>query len=197
MSASPRPPMWKRASARCGRSLVARVPTASSARLPTSICATSAGSAATSNVAGSTCPEGERMDQDQSSQERNGHDADDAFGQAQPITDKPGSAQSKGSTNGAGAARFLQPASQQDNQGETAPRSIPVKSMLGTSNRAGDASLSAVAMWPGGPDDRTASAYPTNQQGALPTPPALRQSAAPLADDAGRLSWEAADSWGD
>jgi uncharacterized membrane protein len=135
------------------------------------------------------------MDQDQPSQERNGYDADDAFGQAQPITDKPGPVQSKGSTNGAG--RFLQPTSQQDKQGETAPRSIPVKSMAGTSSGAGDAALGAVAMWPSGPDDRTASAYSTNQQGALPTPPAQRQAASPFADDARRLPWEAADTWGD
>jgi uncharacterized membrane protein len=145
------------------------------------------------------------MGQDQYSQDHNGYD-DDAFGQSQPITDKPVPVQSKSSTNGNGAGYSLQPqAGQPDGQGETAPRSIPVKSMLGMndirrsdpSNSAGDASLGAVASWPSVPDDRSASAYPTNQPEALPAPPAVRSPAAMTADDARRLPWEAADSWGD
>ena len=105
------------------------------------------------------------MDQDQSSQDHNGYD-DDAFGQSQPITDKPVPVQSKNSTNGNGAGRFLQPqGNQPDKQGETAPRSIPVKSMLGTSSSAGDASLGAVAAWPSIPDNRAASAYPSEPAG--------------------------------
>src|SRR5262245_29735806 len=136
------------------------------------------------------------VDQDQTLQDHNGHD--DAFGQSQPITDKPVPVQSKNSTNENGAGRFAQPQGNQSyKQGETAPRSIPVKSMLGTPSRAGDASLGAVAAWPSIPDDRVASAYPTNQPEALPTPPALRSPAAMTAEDARRLSWEAADSWGD
>ena len=114
------------------------------------------------------------MDQDQSSQDRNGYDADDAFGQSQPITDKPVPVQSKSATNGNGAGRFMQPqGNHPDKQGETAPRSIPVKSMLGTSSYAGDATLGAVAAWPSIPDNRAASAYPANQPEALPAPPAL------------------------
>jgi uncharacterized membrane protein len=137
------------------------------------------------------------MDQDQTLQDRNGYD-DDAFGQSQPITDKPVPVQSKSSTNENGAGRSVQPQGNQSNkQGETAPRSIPVKSMLGTSSSAGDASLGAVTAWPSIPDNRAASAYPTNQPEALPTPPALRSPAAMTAEDARRLSWEAADSWGD
>ena len=137
------------------------------------------------------------MDQDQSSQDRNGYD-DDAFGQSQPITNKPVPVQSKSSTNGNGAGRFLQPQTNQpDKQGETAPRSIPVKSMQGTSNYTGDASLGAVASWPSIPNDPAASAYPANQPEALPTPPALRAPAAMAGVDAQQLSWEAADSWGD
>jgi uncharacterized membrane protein len=137
------------------------------------------------------------MDQDQSSQDRNGYD-DDAFGQSQPITNKPVPVQSKSSTNGNGAGRFLQPQENQpDKQGETAPRSIPVKSMLGTSNYTGDASIGAVASWPSIPNDPAASAYPANQPEALPTPPALRAPAAMAGADAQQLSWEAADSWGD
>jgi uncharacterized membrane protein len=137
------------------------------------------------------------MDQDQSSQDHNGYD-DDAFGQSQPITNKPVPVQSKNSTNGNGAGSFEQSqGNQQYKQGETAPRSIPVKSMLGTPGLAGDASLGAVAAWPSIPDNRAASAYPPNQPGALPTPPALRSPAAMTAEDARRLSWEAADSWGD
>jgi uncharacterized membrane protein len=145
------------------------------------------------------------MDQDRYSQNRNGYD-DDAFGQSQPVTDKPVPVQSTTAPNGNGAGRFLQPsASQPDKQGETAPRSIPVKSMLGMtdirradpSNRPGDASLGAVAAWPSVPDDTTVHGYPANQQQALPTPPASRAPAAMTAEDARRLSWEAADSWGD
>jgi uncharacterized membrane protein len=130
------------------------------------------------------------MDQDQSSQNRSGYGANDAFGQEQPITDKPVPAQAQSSTNGNGGGRFLQPrAGQPDGQGETAPRSIPVKSMMGTSSYAGDATLGAVAAWPSVPDDRTAT--------ALPAPPAMRSPAAESADNAPRLGWEAADSWGD
>jgi uncharacterized membrane protein len=146
------------------------------------------------------------MEQDQSSHDSNGHDAEDAFGQPQPITDRPTPvpAQSRSSTsatNGAGnsAGRFLQPSSAQPGQGETAPRSIPVKSMLGTNDArlAGAAAVGAVAAWPSIPDDRSASAYPTNQPEALPAPPAVRQAAALAPDNAQRLGWEAADSWGD
>jgi uncharacterized membrane protein len=146
------------------------------------------------------------MEQDQSPQDSNGHDAEDAFGQPQPITDRPTpvSTQSRSSTsatNGAGnsAGSFLQPSSGQPGQGETAPRSIPVKSMLGTNDArlAGAASLGTVAAWPSIPDDGSANAYPTNQPEALPAPPALRQAAALAPDDAQRLAWEAADSWGD
>jgi uncharacterized membrane protein len=145
------------------------------------------------------------MDQDETLQDRNGH-GQGAFGQSQPITDKPAPAQAKNSTNGNGAGRFLQPrAAQPDGQGETAPRSIPVKSMLGTSSGAVDASLGAVGAWPSVPNNRDANAYspnqpnvyPPNQPGALPTPPALRSPGAMSAADAGRLAWEAADSWGD
>jgi uncharacterized membrane protein len=144
------------------------------------------------------------MDQDQNSQNRNGYN--DAFGQSQPITDKPVPVQSKTAPNGNGAAGFLQPsASQADKLGETAPRSIPVKSMLGMNdirradpaNPPGDASLGAVATWPSVPDDLTEQEYPTNQPQALPTPPASRAPAAMTAEEARRLSWEAADSWGD
>jgi uncharacterized membrane protein len=137
------------------------------------------------------------MDKDPSSQDRNGYD-DDAFGQSQPITNKPVPVQSKNSTSENGAGRSAQPqGNQQYKQGETAPRSIPVKSMLGTPSIAGDASLGAAAAWPSIPDNRVASAYPPNQPEALPTPPALRSPTAMTAEDARRLSWEAADSWGD
>jgi uncharacterized membrane protein len=138
------------------------------------------------------------MDQDQSAQDRSGYGADDAFGQEQPITNKPVPVQSKGATNGNGAGRFLQPQENQtDKQGETAPRSIPVQSMLGTSSYAGDATLGAVASWPSVPNGSAAGAYAANQPDELPAPPAARAPAAMAAEDARRLSWEAADTWGD
>src|SRR5689334_13015725 len=103
MSASRRPPTLRRPSPHCDRSLVARLHTGSSARSPTSICATLAASANKSGLAGMPARE-KHMDQDQSSQDRNGYD-DDAFGQSQPITDKPVPVQAKNSTNGNGAGR--------------------------------------------------------------------------------------------
>jgi uncharacterized membrane protein len=145
------------------------------------------------------------MDQDQPAEGNSGHDTADAFGQPQPITNKPAPVPVQ-SPNGAG--RFLQtPASPSAGQGEPAPRSIPVRSMLGVNDIrqsdppasgtptsvAGAAALGAVAAWPSVPNDATSDRY--SQPGALPAPPALRSAAAP--EDTTHLPWEAADSWGD